>query len=131
MKLASVRFVVRDIATMASFYARITEGEAQFLAPVFAEIVTRGATIALGTAQTVALFKEGSAEPAANRTAIIELQVDDVDATFARVSTFAEVVHEPKVMPWGNRTAQVRDPEGNLVSFYTPVTDAARARFDR
>ena len=33
----------------------------------------------------MALFKEGSAEPAANRTAIIEFQVDDVDAEFARL----------------------------------------------
>jgi hypothetical protein len=38
-------------------------------------------------------------------------------------------VHEPKMMPWGNRAAQFRDPEGTLVSLYTPVTDAAKERF--
>jgi hypothetical protein len=32
-------------------------------------------------------------------------------------------------MPWGNRAAQFRDPEGSLVSMYTPVTDAAKKRF--
>jgi hypothetical protein len=32
-------------------------------------------------------------------------------------------------MPWGNRAAQFRDPEGTLVSIYTPVTDAAKRRF--
>ena len=75
----------------------------------------------------MALFKEGSAEPAANRTAIIEFQVDDVDAEFARLKDKVEVVHEPKMMPWGNRAAQFRDPEGTLVGLYTPVTDAAKA----
>ena len=97
--------------------------------PVFAEIVTPSATLAFGSAETVALFKEGSAEPASNRTAIIEFQVDDVDAEFARLKDKVEVVHEPKMMPWGNRAAQFRDPEGTLVGLYTPVTDAAKQRF--
>jgi uncharacterized glyoxalase superfamily protein PhnB len=99
------------------------------LAPVFAEIITPTATLAFGAAETVALFKEGSAEPASNRTAIVEFQVDDVDAEYARVKDDVEVVHEPKMMPWGNRAAQYRDPEGTLVGMYTPVTDAAKKRF--
>ena len=98
-------------------------------APVFAEIVTPSATLAFGSVETVALFKEGSAEAGANRTAIIEFIVEDVDAEFARLKDKIEVVHEPKVMPWGNRTAQFRDPEGTAVSLFAPVTDAAKARF--
>jgi len=43
----------------------------------------------------VALFKEGSAEAGANRTAIIEFMVDDVDAEFARLKGKVVVVHEP------------------------------------
>jgi uncharacterized glyoxalase superfamily protein PhnB len=97
--------------------------------PVFAEIVTPAATLAFGSAETVALFKAGSAEPAANRTAIVEFQVDDVDAEFARLKDEVEVVRAPKMMPWGNRAAQFRDPEGTLVGLYTPVSDAATQRF--
>ena len=26
-------------------------------------------------------------------------------------------------MPWGNRSILFRDPDGNLVNFFTPVTD--------
>jgi hypothetical protein len=33
------------------------------------------------------------------------------------------------MMPWGNRTAQFRDPEGTLVSLFTPVAGGAKARF--
>ena len=29
-------------------------------------------------------------------------------------------------MPWGNRSLLFRDPDGNLVNFFTPVTPAAR-----
>ena len=129
MKLASTRLVARDIKAVVSFYEMVTGQAAEWLAPVFAEIVTPGATLAVGSVESVALFKEGSAEAAANRTAILEFMVDDVDVEFARLNGKADVVHEPKMMPWGNRTAQFRDPEGTLVALYTPVSDAAKQRF--
>ena len=128
MKFASTRLVAADIKAMVGFYEGVTGQTAEWLAPVFAEIVTPSATLAIGSAETVALFKEGSAEAGANRTAIIEFRVEDVDAEFARLKDKVEVVHEPKMMPWGNRAAQFRDPEGTLVSLYTPVTDAAKRR---
>jgi predicted enzyme related to lactoylglutathione lyase len=100
MKFASTRLVASDIKAMVGFYEMVTGQRAEWLAPVFAEIVTPSATLAIGSAETVALFKEGSAEPAANRTAIIEFQVDDVDAEFARLKDNVEVMHDPKMMPW-------------------------------
>jgi uncharacterized glyoxalase superfamily protein PhnB len=72
---------------------------------------------------------EGSAQPAANRSAILEVMVADVDAEFARLKGKVELVHEPKTMPWGNRTVQFRDPEGTIVALYTPVSEAAKRRF--
>lgn len=129
MKFASVRLVAADIQGLVAFYERVTAQRAEWLAPVFAEIVTPSATLAIGAAETVPLFKAGSAEPCANRSAIIEFMVDDVDAEFARLQGQVELVHEPKLMPWGNRTVQFRDPEGTAVSLFTPVTEAARQRF--
>jgi uncharacterized glyoxalase superfamily protein PhnB len=129
MKFASTRLVASDIKAMVGFYELVTGQTAEWLAPIFAEIVTRSATLAIGSIETVALFKEGSAEAGANRTAILEFRVDDVDAEFARLKDKVEVVHEPKVMPWGNRTTQFRDPEGTAVSLFTPATDAAKKRF--
>jgi len=129
MKLASTRLIAGDIKTLVSFYEKVTAQKAEWLAPVFAEILTPSAALAIGAAETVALFKEGSAEPAANRTAILEFQVGDVDAEFARLKDEVDVVHEPKMLPWGNRATQFRDPEGTLVSLYTPVTEAAKKRF--
>jgi hypothetical protein len=46
-----------------------------------------------------------------------------------RRQRFLEVVHAPKMMPWGNCAAQFRDPEGTLVGMYTPTTEAAKKRF--
>ncbi len=129
MKFASTRLVATDVKKMVAFYELVTGFRADWLAPVFAEIVTPGAALAIGSAETVALFKEGSAEPGANKTAILEFIVSDVDAEFARLKNQVEVVHEPKDLPWGNRTAQFSDPEGTRVALYTPVTEAAKQRF--
>ena len=42
--------------------------------------------------------------------------VDDVDATLEALgASGAPVVAEPLDQPWGERVAQTRDPEGNLV----------------
>lgn len=129
MKFASTRLIAADIGKMVAFYEKVTGRSADWLAPVFAEIVTPAATLAIGSAETVGLFKEGSAEPGANRSAVLEFMVEDVDLEFARLKDQVALVHEPKTMPWGNRTLQFRDPEGTIVALYTPVTEAARQRF--
>lgn len=129
MKFASTRLIAADIKAMVSFYEMVTGLTAEWLAPVFAEIVTRGATLAIGAANTVTLWKEGSAEPGANRTVSIEFQVEDIDADYERLKDKVSLVHELKTMPWGNKTFQFRDPEGTAVSLYMPATEEAKKRF--
>ena len=129
MKFASTRLIAADIKAMVSFYEMVTGLSAEWLAPVFAEIITPAATLAIGSAETVGLWKEGSAAPAANRTACIEFQVEDIDADYKRLKDKVQLVHELKMMPWGNRTFQFRDPEGTAVSLYMPATDEAKRRF--
>ena len=97
---------------------------------LFAEIPTSVGTLAIGSDKTVPLFGVGSAEPASNRSAIIEFLVGDVDAQYERLrGRLDEVVTAPTTMPWGNRALLFRDPDGNLVNLFTPVTDEARAKF--
>jgi uncharacterized glyoxalase superfamily protein PhnB len=80
----------------------------------------------------VPLFGSGAAESGANRSVIIEFLVDDVDASYAELRDLVEhVVTEPTTMPWGNRALLFRDPDGNLVNVFTPVTPQARAKFGR
>src|ERR1700759_3860468 len=91
MKFASTRLVAADIKAMVGFYEMVTGQRAEWLGPVFAEIVTPSAALAIGSVETVALFKEGSAQAATNRTAIIEFLVEDVDAAFVRLKDKVDV----------------------------------------
>ena len=129
MKFASVRLIAADIKALIASSELVTDQTADWLAPQFAEIVTPSATLAIGSVETKAAFAEGSAEPSANRTAILEFMVDDIDAAFDRLKGKVEIVHEPKLLSLANRTFQVRDPEGSAVSLFMPFTDAAKARF--
>ncbi len=98
-QFAFTRLIAADIGAMVAFYELVTGQAAEWLGPQFAETITPAATLAIGGADTVAAFRDGSAEPGANRTAILEFMVDDVDAAFARPHGRAELVHEPKLLP--------------------------------
>ncbi|WP_127549398.1 MULTISPECIES: VOC family protein [Paenibacillus] len=130
MNFASVRIITDDVDRLAEFYEKITGVSAERPAPVFAELVMPSCTLAIGHSQTVQLFGAGSAVAANNRTVIIEFHVHDVDAEYERLKPFVdEWVKEPTTMPWGNRAVLFRDPDGNLVNLFTPVTEEAIQRF--
>lgn len=130
MNLVSVRIITADVDRMVDFYARLTSAPVDRPVPDFAEIRTPNGTLAVGSTRTVGLFGPGTAEPAANRSVIVELLVDDVDDAYASlqgwVTTF---VNAPTTMPWGNRSLLLRDPDGNLVNLFSPATPAAREKF--
>lgn len=130
MNLLSIRLIVRDIKLLVPFYEAVTGLRARWLNDDFAELPTPSCTLAIGSERTVKLFAEGAAKPAENRTAIIEFLVDDVDATWARLGgVVTDLVQAPTTLPWGNRSLLFRDPEGNLINFFAPVTEAAKQRF--
>ena len=130
MQLASIRIITDDLDRLVSFYEQVTGVTAERPAPPFAEFVMPSVTLAIGHSQTVGLFGAGSARAADNHSVIIEFRVDDVDAEHARLQSLVENwVQEPTTMPWGNRSILFRDPDGNLVNLFTPVTDEAIQRF--
>jgi catechol 2,3-dioxygenase-like lactoylglutathione lyase family enzyme len=130
MKFASVRIITDDVRNSVNFYARATGEDAVWSNDDFAELRFGAFTLAIGSTRTVGLFGPGSARPADNHTAILEFQVDDVDAEHGHLREWVtDFVNEPTTMPWGNRSLLFRDPDGNLINFFTPVTPEAIAKF--
>ena len=130
MDFVSVRVITGDIKRLVSFYEQATGVAAAWSTEDFAEIGTAHATLAIGSTRTVPLFAPGAAQPADNRSVIIEFRVDDVDQTHENLAgVVGDFVQPPTTMPWGNRSVLFRDPDGNLVNFFTPVTPAAIEKF--
>jgi len=128
MILSSIRIITADIQGLVKFYEEATGLSFNWFTEDFAELKTAGAALAIGSTRTLALFGGNVAEPAQNKSVIIEFKVDDVDAAYERIPA-ETVVQQPTTMPWGNRSLLFRDPDGNLVNFFTPVSEDAKKRF--
>jgi predicted enzyme related to lactoylglutathione lyase len=132
MDLVSIRVITDDLESLVQFYEQVTGVSAARYTPVFAEVILPSATLAIGHSQTTQLFGAQSARAADNHTAIIEFRVDDVDAEYTRLKpVVTEWVQQPTTMPWGNRSILFRDPDGNLVNLFTPVSEEAIKKFSR
>lgn len=126
MNLASLRIITADIKRLVQFLENTTNIKAIWHTEDFAEITTGSSTLAIGSTRTLSFFGEGIAQPASNKSVIIEFRVDNVDLEFERIKFFLhDIVQEPTTMPWGNRSLLFRDPDGNLINFFTPVTAEA------
>lgn len=130
MHLAATRIFTDDVDTLVTFYERATGIGAARLHPLFAEIRTPTGTLAIAGSETARLLGDGVAEARANRSVALDFLVDDVDATCQALRDVVDAfVGEPTDMPWGNRSLLVRDPDGNLINFFTPMGEVARDRF--
>jgi uncharacterized glyoxalase superfamily protein PhnB len=124
MKFASIRLVTEQFEALLSFYKNLSEIEPVRLADGFAEVRFEGAVLAISSQQLVARFNAGAAIAAANRSAILEFQVADVESVRDRLAQEnVEIVMPPTRMPWGNLSLLVRDPDGNLVNVYSKPED--------
>jgi predicted enzyme related to lactoylglutathione lyase len=132
MDFVSIRVITDDVARLVEFYERATGVAAAWANEDFAELRTTHGTLAIAGTRTVPIFSPGSSRPADNHSVITEFLVDDVDRAFRELTdVLTDLVLEPTTMPWGNRSLLFRDPDGNLVNFFTPVTPEAKEKFSR
>jgi hypothetical protein len=103
MKLASIRLTTRNVPLLTEFYEKVT-AVPPFTTPHFpgyAEIRFPTCTLALASEESASKFTAGAVVGAANRSAILEFEVSDVDAERARLEgVVKDWVMEPTDMPW-------------------------------
>lgn len=128
MQFTSIRIITADINPLIAFYERVTGLPVTRHTDDFAELRSASFVIAIGSTNTLKLFGGAHlATPASNSSVILEFQVNDVDAEFHNLKEFLgdNICQTPTTMPWGNRSMLFRDPDGNLVNFFTPGTSGA------
>ena len=130
MHVVSLRIITADIKASVHFFEKVTGSIATWLTDDFAEIATSSITLAIASTRTLAFFGEGVAQAAANKSVIIEFLVEHVDEEYERIKELTtDIVQKPTTMPWGNRSLLFRDPDGNLINFFTPVSPEAIKKF--
>jgi len=118
--LVNARIVTDDVAGLAGFYASVI-GAGAVPNDYYVELPTGGATLALCRRRFTEADGCGAPLPVtvAERV-ILDFEVDDVDATYARLTSLGVTrVMAPTDQPWGARSAMFRDPDGNLVNLFT------------
>jgi catechol 2,3-dioxygenase-like lactoylglutathione lyase family enzyme len=132
MNFVSIRVITDDVKRLADFYAQVTGVTPRWDNDEFAELVSPAGTLAIASTRTIALFGASAAHAADNHSVIIEFRVDDVDSEYQKLRALSvDFVNEPTTLPWGNRSLLFRDPDGNLINFFTPVTPEALSRTAR
>lgn len=130
MKLTSLRIISKDIKTTVEFYEHIAGITARWYTEDFAELSTDSITIAIGSTRTMQMFSEGLTDFAGTKSTIIEFLVKNVDEEYERIKSIAsDIIQEPTTMPWGNRSLLFCDPDGNMINFFTPVSEEAVKKF--
>ena len=106
----------RALPRLVEFYVRAFDAQVVYRFPepdgdAYVSLAIGPASLGIGHDSEVA-----EAVTTGDRTALW-FYVDDVDTAFAAArSAGATEVSPPSDMPWGERVAQVRDPDGNLVN---------------
>ena len=89
MNFTSVRLITANFERLVHFYEQVSNQQLARATPSFAELRTAGGTLAIGDTSTLAPFGgEQVASAAANRSAIIEFRVADVDADYQRLAEY-------------------------------------------
>jgi predicted enzyme related to lactoylglutathione lyase len=121
MKLRFARLVTNDVPALARFYRHVIGVDAAGH-DAYVEFEAPAGTLAISSQRTMDLHGAGATEPASNRSTILDFEVEDVDKERERLAGFVDdFVMEPTNQPWGNRSMLFRDPDGNLINFFTPI----------
>ena len=121
--LAGSHIVTADVPRLARFYETVL-GESLAGSEEYVVFRTPGVALAICSKCASDIYARDAAVPAENRSIIMDFEVDDVDAERRRLgSMITRFVLEPVTLPWGNRSMLFRDPDGNLINFFSPSDD--------
>ena len=119
MRLTQARIITTSVTRLAVFYETVLRTVARG-SEEYIELRTRGATLAISSQRAMDMYGTRAAIPGNNQSVVLDFEVDDVDDERRRLSDIvASFVLEPTTQPWGNRSMLFRDPDGNLINFYS------------
>jgi catechol 2,3-dioxygenase-like lactoylglutathione lyase family enzyme len=125
--LTTTCLITRHVRRLVDFYEPILAIKAKWSGGDYAEFSTGAGVLAIFSEEAQERYipgsthTSGSTKAATNRSMVLEFRVADVDQQYRRLQSAVKTwVKPPTTQPWGTRSIYFRDPDGNLVDFYTP-----------
>lgn len=114
--------ITENLEHMSDFYQQILQIEPQVFRDNYMMFATDTASLALWRQSEAEQFGLDVMRSAANASMLIEFEVDNIDAEYQRLQHLpVEWVQKLTSFPWEMRAFYIRDPEGNIVNFYSPT----------
>jgi catechol 2,3-dioxygenase-like lactoylglutathione lyase family enzyme len=111
-----------QVERLADFYHHVLGVDYQRDGDNFA-FFTQGAELSIFSWQGIEQMVPGCMTGAGCGGYTLEFEVEDVDQQHERmIAMGVPVVKPPVTYPWGRRSAWFRDPDGNILNFFSPTT---------
>jgi len=118
MRFTDICLITNDVLRLRAFYENVFKVKAEG-DDIHSGLSMDGLTFVfdhVDIAEENPVFRYVSAGGANN--VIVGFNVDDVDVEYQRLLLLgAEMLNEPTTHPWGARSFQFRDPDGNILNF--------------
>lgn len=118
IQFTDVCFITNDVLRLRAFYEAVFGGKAEG-DEIHSGLTMGGVTFVFDHVDiaeenpTFRYIKAGNAN-----NVIVGFNVNDVDAEYNRLLPLgAEMLNKPTTHPWGARSFQFKDPDGNILNF--------------
>jgi predicted enzyme related to lactoylglutathione lyase len=110
-----------DVLKLVDFYERLFDVTASEKGTYHASLSIGGLWLTIDATQIPDVAPAFSyVNGKASDNVLLSFNVVDVDAEYCRIPDLGAVVlNEPTTHPWGARSFQFRDPDGNIINFRT------------
>jgi len=122
MKFSEICLITEDVSQQVAFYKGILKAESVG-DENNARILIEGSHIDIFSKQGMESMAPRSTLNAGYGSYTIEIEVADVDEEFKRLKNLnVTFVKLPEAYPWGRRSFRFRDPDGNIINFYSRLS---------
>ena len=119
MRFNGICLVTRDVLRLRSFYAAILQVEPEG-DDTFTMLATQGAALSIFTEEGMERMAPGSMQDSGCGRYTLEFEVEDVDREFERLKERGVIlIKPPTTQSWGRRSVWFRDPDGNIINFFS------------
>jgi uncharacterized glyoxalase superfamily protein PhnB len=119
-ELINTCLITNNVDRLIAFYEPVLGIKAERSGADYAEFHTGNGVLAVFSENAQQQYIPGAATAANNRSLVLEFRVSDLDGEYARLHNLVKTwVKPPTTQPWGTRSFYFRDPDGNLVDFFT------------
>lgn len=122
MNLTNSCIITNDVKRLSEFYEKVLQIDAEFYGEDYAVFKVGDNSLSIFNFKAHESIAPGSAQAESNKSVILEFNVENVDEEYERLKEMnIDWVKAPTTQSWGSRSFYLRDIDGNMISFYTPI----------